>query len=287
MNNEQVAHLWANKSRTSARGSSFYFEGDTIYSYGSHFPIARHYRGVILFTTKTYSVTTARHIGIAHSACHHLPVFTVADVMRNPCGEDIRDYTAQIKTASEALARKRDPEFAVQSLERLVSEANRFCETFGFKTRFAMPDAATLAALKEKSKVAAAKKAKATAARNAQIAKENAEAIAQWLNGEARSIPYTVQVVYLRVKVTADQNNDNATIFEMETSKGARVPLAEAEKAFRFAQLKRSTGWHRNGDTFKVGEFQLDAVNEFGVVAGCHRVAWNEIERFAKLQGWI
>jgi len=72
----------------------------------------------------------------------------------------------------------------------------------------------------------------------------------------------------------------------METSKGARVPLDEAQRAYRFAVIQRARGWHRNGETFKVGPYQLDAVNEQGVVAGCHRIAWDEIERFAKLQNW-
>lgn len=31
---------------------------------------------------------------------------------------------------------------------------------------------------------------------------------------------------------------------------------------------------------------QLDAVNEFGIVAGCHRVSWAEADRFAMAQGW-
>ena len=46
-------------------GNNFYFDGDTIYSYGSHFPIARHVetkRGrAVLFTTRDYSVTTSGH----------------------------------------------------------------------------------------------------------------------------------------------------------------------------------------------------------------------------------
>ena len=32
---------------------------------------------------------------------------------------------------------------------------------------------------------------------------------------------------------------------------------------------------------------QLDAINSEGVVAGCHRVSWSEIERVAKLEGWM
>ena len=41
---DMVAHLWAHKSQDFARnpGHNFYFHGDTIYSYGSHFPVARH-----------------------------------------------------------------------------------------------------------------------------------------------------------------------------------------------------------------------------------------------------
>ena len=36
MNNSMVAHLWANESQESANGSNFYFEGQSIYSYGHH-----------------------------------------------------------------------------------------------------------------------------------------------------------------------------------------------------------------------------------------------------------
>lgn len=40
MNNQQVAHAWANGTKTSGRGYHFYFEGASIYSYGAHFEIA-------------------------------------------------------------------------------------------------------------------------------------------------------------------------------------------------------------------------------------------------------
>jgi hypothetical protein len=74
---------------------------------------------------------------------------------------------------------------------------------------------------------------------------------------------------------------------EMETSKGATVPLSDAKRAFAFVTAKRQTGWHANSETFSIGQFTLSAVNEQGVVAGCHRVTWDEINRFAKSQAWI
>jgi hypothetical protein len=73
---------------------------------------------------------------------------------------------------------------------------------------------------------------------------------------------------------------------ELVTTKGARVPLADAERTFRFASALRSRGWHRNGENHTVGGYQLDAVNDAGIVAGCHRIAWPEIERFAKAMAW-
>lgn len=39
MNNSMVAHLWANEKQESANGSNFYFEGESIYSYGRHFEV--------------------------------------------------------------------------------------------------------------------------------------------------------------------------------------------------------------------------------------------------------
>lgn len=66
MNNTQVCEAFSN-GETEGRGSNLFIDGDTIYSYGHHFPIAKHTdkfvdgKEIILFTTKSYSVTTAKH----------------------------------------------------------------------------------------------------------------------------------------------------------------------------------------------------------------------------------
>ena len=73
----------------------------------------------------------------------------------------------------------------------------------------------------------------------------------------------------------------------VQTNRAASFPLADAERAFRFVIAMRARGWHRNGQQCTIGNYQLDAVNEFGVVAGCHHIAWAEIERFARSQNWI
>ena len=75
---------------------------------------------------------------------------------------------------------------------------------------------------------------------------------------------------------------------ELQTSRGASVPLAHAVKAFRVIKRLRSKGesYERNGHTIHLGHFALDAVDNAGNVrAGCHEVAWEEIQRVAILAG--
>lgn len=84
----EIPHLWAHgleEGRKIRNGSSnVYAIGDTIYSYGSHFPMAQrvevadaarnvHGRAMpgsvgYLFTTRTYSVTTAGHLSAVRGA---------------------------------------------------------------------------------------------------------------------------------------------------------------------------------------------------------------------------
>lgn len=106
---DEIAHLWAHKTQDDARnqGGNFYFSGDTIYSYGSHFPIARHVtndKGVagILFTNQTWSNTTAKHIHNVRGAIPFgVPVFEV----HNPAHDLKSEYRTQ-RAEVEALIKK-------------------------------------------------------------------------------------------------------------------------------------------------------------------------------------
>lgn len=278
MNNDQVAHLWANKSKPKYTGSNFFFEGDTIYSYGRHFPIARHFKGVVLFTNGSYSSSTAAHKSTVRGACSHLEVFTVPDPTKNPSGKDVRYYADKIKRLALEAAKKRDPSYAIERVNAVVAEAKKFCERFKFSTRFKAPD---FTEVREKAKVYASKRKKAEAIKREILEAKCVGIVRDWIAGGSERIPYEHGKTYLRQLYIAEVG------FLMETSRGARVPLSEAQKAFRFAMLKRESGWHRNGETFAIGDFQLDAVGSKGVKAGCHYVAWDEIERFAKTQGWM
>ena len=142
-----VAHLWANQTQDSARNPchNFYFHGDTIYSYGSHFPIARHVtrkgNSAVLFTTRSYSSTTAGHKCTVESACRHLTVFHVADVNGTDCRKQFAQYRAEYMglVGKYAKARQRKPEH-LDALRRLVEEANGYAAFFGLRPRLTLPD---------------------------------------------------------------------------------------------------------------------------------------------------
>lgn len=60
MNNKMVAHLWANEQKESARGSNFFFDGASIYSFGRHFEAGR-----IVYNKrgeKAYLINTSRYL---------------------------------------------------------------------------------------------------------------------------------------------------------------------------------------------------------------------------------
>jgi hypothetical protein len=68
--NDMVAHVWAQQTQDEGRSSNgnFYFDGDTLYSYGRHFAVAR-FTGrmvdgqrVVLTNSGSYSVTTSGHM---------------------------------------------------------------------------------------------------------------------------------------------------------------------------------------------------------------------------------
>lgn len=136
MNNKQVAHLWANKSKQSASGSHFYFEGDTIYSYGRHFPIARHaiHKGkpCVLFTTDDYSSSTSRHKSYVRNAiASGIPILYVQRIGEGKVtSEQIKEskaYDAQVakdEVARQAKWEKRNAKLLSEYPEKLAKWRN-------------------------------------------------------------------------------------------------------------------------------------------------------------------
>jgi len=130
----------------------------------------------------------------------------------------------------------------------------------------------------ERAKRIERKEAKQAEARRIAMLK-GAELVAAWQDGAS----------VLSWRMPRTDENDGAFLRihgdNLETSQGASVPLSHAIRVFQFVKLcrERNQEWKRNGKTLRVGHFQVDSVNPDGSFrAGCHFIAWPEIERVAR-----
>jgi hypothetical protein len=134
-----VAHDWANHQDGSGigAGGNMLYGGGCIYSYGDHFMIARHVTNdkgerAVLFTERTYSQTTAKHIAITKGASSHLNVIYVADPA---LGKDdlFTDWRGRIITIAEKLTEAKRPQKYATEIENLYHEARRYAGFFGYQ----------------------------------------------------------------------------------------------------------------------------------------------------------
>jgi hypothetical protein len=288
--NDMVAHVWANRSQQEGRNrqGNFYFVGDSIFSYGSHYEIARHVerkgRRAILFNNAGSTITTERNKRLVRRAIPAgVPVFHVDSFDATP-RDILKSYRARFADLALTYSRARtNRPWYLKSMARLVAEANECAAFYGLRGRLAMPD--NLETMVADCKVIAAREAEKQRKIDAKR-KRDAEAyarkreqerqsdIAAWLAGGDSLPRWGTETPLLRIK------GEN-----VETSWGADFPVDHARRAFRLIQACRDSGkpYTRNGHSIHLGLFTIDAIDERGNVrAGCHTVEWSEVERIAR-----
>lgn len=161
--NDELAHAWFHEYATLGHGrnagDSFYFKGATIFSYGSHFPIARiteldkpigTYTRVVLLTTAEYSNTTTAHISHVRSAIDE----NTAIIVKTPDVKGPRNMNDIIEAALEqadndymyaleyAESRKENDfmfGLACKDAEKSIWAARKLNEMFKYTTNMSIP----------------------------------------------------------------------------------------------------------------------------------------------------
>lgn len=282
-NQRDCAHQWAHQTRENGRAGSLYFRGDTIYSYGNHFPIARHFKGCVLMTIRTYSVSTSRHVRYTRQACSHLTTFHVARPTDEP-KEILKDYADRIQqSVLEMEGKNRSLAQRMEQLESLVSEANEFCRLMNYKKRFNMPDLDGVREYISKHHKAearrAAKRERDAKKKAAALRAEALESMPKWMAGE---IDYMSGFGFL----PADYMRVSGS--EIETTRGAYVPVEHVRKALPLVLglIRNGKTYMYNGHSIHVGHYTLNSIDEQGTVrVGCHTFERAEVERIANILG--
>jgi len=277
---DELPHIWATRRAPYGRApSAMSFDGDRFKSYST--TIAARFTSpaggdVYLLSTRKYSNTTTSHQSAVYRAVSGTIVRGPSDCLSSP-EAFARDLLRLSLSSREAAAStqashpRRKSQIAASLAESRanLSAAARVSELFNLGLDCSDSALDALAA-ENAASAAAYEKAQAVARKRAE--KESRAALKKWLAGESVShygLPNGQ--TYLRLTPSGD----------VETSKGVTIERAEAKLALRFISSKRADGWRRNGETFPIAGYQLDSVTPEGIVAGCHRVMWPEIEKIS------
>ncbi len=297
----EIPHLWFHQTQSDARSQgNVFFDGDTIYSYGTHFPIARHVqsksgRRAVLFTTRRYSVTTSGHCSSVRQAIPSgTQVFSVPSVRSDSWSGNVIDHARNLEhfvtESKESLGKARrarvSGQYDLASAFGLRETARKYARFFGVPCPDFdfLPTGKELKTLKaqiaeraERHKASQALASQREQARQAERHRiemlDFAEKSALWRDGNPNvRLPWGADTL-LRIKGD-----------EVETSRGARVPVSHAKRGLAFVRRVVASGqeYVRNGHTLNLGHYAIDRIETDGTLhAGCHVIKFAEIENLA------
>lgn len=291
-NPSEVMHRWANQTQSDARCKNAYFDGKSVFSYGSHYELGRliEFRGrtVAVINDSGYSKTTSGHISSAWHAVEHMPRvktpgdFSTGCVRRGLVIEQdklVDDLFNHFKRVSFYVGEKQwglKGEYGdVGGYAKQVSEFNAKVVGFGYpelaldiNSDFIKSFDAKLVIGVERAKIKDAAKIAQRAADDLERqiqAKENVEA---WRAGRQVSINGLSPQI-LRV------NGDL-----VESSRGASVTLKEARAFLRAIETKKIKPGTKVGDYTFNGMTTLNSAaheRELAVKVDCHTIAVSEL----------
>ena len=284
VNNETVAHLWANEQQTEAYSPnrSFYFNSNTIYSYGGHFAIAKHITNdkgekAILFTTRGYSNTTAKHINFTYRAIPYKDSVIYCPDPNATVNDNIFYWDNLIGGIYKCLANAKKPEKYLAELSKLNEQIKKYLSFMGVDMPEAIrvkleitTKAESIEAVNKANEIKAANEAKKAKEQEAGIKKQ----IKQFKNFKRFS--FYNGLAYLRY------NKDTNRI---ETSQRIEIPLEAAKrlyKAIKTALIDINNPTQEILENLNVLSYKVKNVQRDFIEVGCHRIEIKEINRIAK-----
>lgn len=280
----ETAHIWASQSQAEGRGGRVFFEGETIYSYGRHFPVARfapEYGNIVLFTSRGYSSSTGKHKGIIRGAIPDSYQVIYCDDPSRPPSHNLAIWAnraERLRADFDKNTRKITRGNLANELFENNAAAFSYCEatltprpqwiSMGDSEREARGYVIEAARLRD------AKRAIKQAEQNRIAALESADRLALWLTGESVNINgFQFSDTLLRIKGE-----------QIETTRGAKIPVSDALKIYPLlARTKRTGGKIEAGlHNINLGAYRFNSFDGENLIVGCHSIAWAQIEKMAQ-----
>lgn len=259
--NSELTHTYAQQSQEEGRNAngSFYFSGNTLYSYGSHFPICKFSENtegerVLLFTQRGYSNTTAKQINLARNATSHFSKI----YCHNPEASHEINFLAWLQEADQLAAKlekAKKPEIYLNQLGFISNSANAYAVCFGVAIPLTLEKVLSIKDKKENAAYMEAKDKFAAMERkrkDTEAKKHFKEAFKKWLTFET---PY----MYARAKYDFLRLNSE----RIDTTQGVQIPVPIAKRLYNSIKAGTLTA----GD--KVLNFTINEVGQ-DIKIGCH-----------------
>jgi hypothetical protein len=299
----EICHLWAHQLRDKAHKAGpnhyqLYFEGKTIYSYGSHFPIASIFgkaNNFVAITTESYSNTTAGHIQEVKSALSHFAPenkIYCSDpeaAINGRHSNNLKTFETMAWAATKNLAKAKKPSIYFDQITYQKNLFDRYCAAFKIKTKKKdypslniQPTPEDLAKIKKQAAAEKERKEKAEAAAEAKTMLQ----LNYWLQGLKYSdldpergdqlipAPHGLKHTYLRIQGA-----------NVETSKGITIPTDTARRFYLWYIGTAAAGGCENCNKEILG-YKVTQANAQGLVIGCHDITRTEIDKIATLLNW-
>lgn len=312
----EVAHKWASQSQDEGRNSTknIYFRGRTIYSYGSHFPMASFVEpklakrlgknpGVVLKTSRSYSNTTAKHLNYVSRAINHC-ITIYADNPVPTSNTDHEDNIARMIRGIQALAEQQAKAVKASytgSINSAIDNLDKYVTLFALRKNkqlrtmlgyyndpLAWAKIAGVDLVKAEAKnakrlanIAAEESAKefARVKRLEQIKHLTPLAVKHWRQGGGINDRLPVPDVSEQWFYVSSVIYELPTMLrlkgnEIETSRQARISVETAKRIWPSLQAKQNPG-----DVEGYRGVGFNHAVEF--VIGCHRIPYCELELMA------
>lgn len=279
-----VAHAWMNKTQSDARnaGGNFYFEGDTIYSYGRHFEIAKHVTNdngdtAVLLTNRRYSNTTAKQVHIVNMAIWG-KIINVPDVA-NTKDQNFTAWLSDVLFDAKCLLKAKKPEIYLSKIAGTKHIIESYANFFGCDIPAQLTAALNIGTAIEYKEFADKKtdyeKAE-TAKKQAKLKADHKKQLAKWHQFDGQLNVYD-GLSYLRF------NNEKN---EIETSQRVCIPYETAKSFFTVILHKIKNGGCSDYGLF-MHQYNIKSITKDQIIVGCHTIKMAEITRIAKQLNWV
>lgn len=317
----KMVHDWANQIGEKKTVGNVFYVGNTIYSYGYHFPMARHLDDrTIAMTTQSYSSSTASHLSAVRSAashkktiwCCYLPKYSHDEWTKELHNKNIDQWIHEVEYQLKDMAGKkqqRSRDRIAAEIEAARQQAREYICYFDIKLtktqqkKLYEATAGDFEAMVKRQQAAEKRKREELIKKGVAMHPVWLEAWRkdgsdwQWRRDNNikdelwRAIEAVEEASYpgntrLRVMRYTVEENKTMPRVEVQTSKGICIPVDVAHRYYRkYLAVVKAGGCDNNCD-YKMLDYPVRMMSEERLVIGCHDIARSEIDYVAGELGW-